>query len=86
MNTNIPSLSDQIAAAFSAIIPFSFALLAVSIVVWRLFKWRYEAVIEKTKALYELSKLEVQHLQQAATNKEATLSATVSGLQRQVED
>ena len=84
MTVNLPSLSDPIASALSVPIPFLFAVVAISVVIWRVFEWRYRAVIEKTKVLYDLSKLETQHAQQAAANKEATLSATVASLKQEI--
>jgi hypothetical protein len=57
----MPSLADQISAVLSAPIPFLITLIAFGIVVWRVFEWRYRAVIGKMKELSELSRTEVAY-------------------------
>jgi hypothetical protein len=86
MPVSLPSLSEQFAAALSALVPFSLAVLVVGIVIWRAFEWRYQAVIEKTKSLYELSQSTAQLAQKAAAEKEATLSGTVAELNQEIKE
>jgi hypothetical protein len=51
----MPTISDQFAAAFSALIPFTLAVLAVTAMIWRAFQWRYDGVIEKLNAMLRLA-------------------------------
>jgi hypothetical protein len=59
-------VESQFAAVFSAFIPFLFALSFFAVVVWRVFEWRYRAVIDKMKEISELSRIEVNHWKDAA--------------------
>jgi len=61
----MPPLADQISAVLSAPIPFLITLVAFGIVVWRVFEWRYRAVIEKMKEMSELSRTEVNYWKDA---------------------
>ena len=71
------TLSEQINAVLSAPIPFFFTLVVVWVVIWRTFEWRYKAVNEKTNALFELSRSEVQVAAAAAARVEAELRDTL---------
>jgi uncharacterized phage infection (PIP) family protein YhgE len=86
MPVTLPSVSDQLAAALSAPIPLLFALGVGVFVIWRVFEWRYQAVIEKTRSLYELSQSAAQIAQQVATDKEIKLSGTIDDLNKQLKE
>jgi hypothetical protein len=59
----MPTLSDQIDAVLRAptlfFLTFFALLLAIAATLWRTFDWRYKAVFDKQKELYDLSRLEV---------------------------
>ena len=87
-------LHEQFALAFSALIPFllavSSSVLVVSVIIWRMFEWRYKGVIEKTRSLYkiskEISKAEIKRAQQVYSDKEEELSNTVASLNPPIEE
>jgi hypothetical protein len=71
------SASDQFNGVLNAPILFFFALLVVIGAIWWAFSWAYKAVLDKTKALFELSRSEIQIATQVATRVENELKETV---------
>jgi hypothetical protein len=69
-----PSLYDQLGAVLAAPIPFFIAVVVIAWAAWRAWQWRFKAVFEKQKELYDLSRLEVDHWKDRAklTTEEAT--------------
>jgi cytoskeletal protein RodZ len=69
-----PSLYEQLGAVTAAPIPFFIALIVIAWIAWRAWQWRFKAVFEKQKELYEFSRLEVDHWKERAklTTEEAT--------------
>ncbi|MEX1061237.1 MAG: hypothetical protein WED13_09480 [Methyloceanibacter sp.] len=80
-----PTLTDQISAILSAPIPFFFALFAIVAPtvfgIWRAFDWRYGALMEKYKGVYELALKE----NEVARKKQEELEATTGRLSGEVE-
>jgi len=80
------SVTDRIAAVFSAPIPFFpalFSVLAVALVfIWRAMEWRYGGVIALTRTMLQLAEREAQ----SAKQKESELSDTIKKLISEIDD
>jgi hypothetical protein len=50
-----PPLADQINAVLATPVPFIVSVLPVFLATWWLFNWRYKAVFDKQKELYDMS-------------------------------
>jgi hypothetical protein len=79
----MPSLADQISAVFAAPILFLIALVFFWLAIWRLLEWRYRAVIDKTKELAELSRIEVNHWKDAAARSASQAAERVETLKKE---
>jgi hypothetical protein len=80
----MPSAVDQINAVFNAWLPFILAVIFVGAVMWRALAWRFNAVMEKRKELYDLLATEAQLATQAAARREAELKATLDQQAEQI--
>jgi hypothetical protein len=69
MAEKLPSLYDQLGAVLAAPILFFVLVAIIAWAAWRAWQWRFKAVFEKQKELYDLSRLEVDHWK---TNAERT--------------
>jgi hypothetical protein len=83
---NMPNWQDQISAVIAAPIPFAIALVVFGVVFWRVFDWRYRAVIDKMKELSELSRMEVGYWKDAAARSASQLSEQLESAEKMKEE
>jgi hypothetical protein len=76
----MPSVGDQFAAVFGALVPFTLAVGTVAVVIWKaiswLYAWRYGGVIERLEAQLRLVEVE----RRIASDRENNLASTVNSL------
>ena len=70
----MPTLIEQLNSVFAAPIPWFIALVAIAVVMWRVFEWAYRSLLNKRKELYELSRSEVDYWKEIAER--TTIDAT----------
>jgi hypothetical protein len=81
-----PTLDQQLSAVFNAWLPFIFAVVAAAVVIWRVMEWRYKAVNEKTRELYELLNEKTDLAAERATQTIGELKATIAEQAMQIEN
>jgi hypothetical protein len=81
----MPTVDQQLSAVFNAWLPFIFAVVAAAVVIWRVMEWRYKAVNEKTRELYELLNEKTDLANEVSTQKITELEATIAGQAKPIE-
>jgi hypothetical protein len=83
MPDNWPPLYEQINAVLAAPIPFFIAVVVIAWAAWHAWQWRFKAVFEKQKELYDLSRSEVEHWKDIAQRTTIELSGKIELLQKE---
>ena|SRR6516225_6332488 len=79
----MPSVADQISAVLKAPVLFAIALIFFWLAIWRLLEWRYRAVNDKTKELFELSRVEVNYWKDALARSTTKIAEQVESLKKE---
>ena len=77
------SLNEQLSAVLAAPIPFFIAVALITWAAWHAWQWRFKAVFQKQKELYELSRSEVDHWKTNAELTAKALSEKIDLLEKQ---
>jgi hypothetical protein len=83
-NGPVPPVNDQWNAVFATPIPFLLTFGFVAAGVWAAMLWRYKAVNEKTRELYELLNKKTDLAAEAASQAEAQLRTTINKQTEQI--
>jgi hypothetical protein len=81
-----PPVNDQWDSVFATPIPFLLALGFVAAGIWAAMLWRYKAVNEKTRELYELLTKKTDLANEMAIQTQAELTSTIAEQTKQIED
>jgi hypothetical protein len=79
----LPSVAEQISAVLKAPILFAIALFFFWLAIWKLLEWRYRAVNDKTKELFELSRIEVNYWKNALARSTTKIAEQVESLKNE---
>jgi hypothetical protein len=85
MSDKWPSLYEQLGAVLAAPIPFFIAVVVIAWAAWRAWQWRFAAVFNKQKELYDLSRSEVGHWKELAERTTNELNERIGSLQKEKE-
>jgi hypothetical protein len=79
----LPSVSEQFGAVIAAPVPFFIAVAVIAWAAWRAWQWRFKAVFEKQRELYDLSRSEVDHWKTNAQQTAKELGEKIALLEKQ---